>query len=359
MTIALAIGVQRMARRGAIVRRLPAVETLGSTTVICTDKTGTLTRNEMTVTTVHLPGAREIEVTGAGYAPEGQFFEGKQPIDPEEDEALLELLRAGVLCNDANLISPELPEAPWRVMGDPTEAALLALAVKGNVAPASLRESYPRRAELSFDPTFQMMATQHDLPGDRRVFVKGAPEAVLGLCTSVRQDGRSEPLGEAGREEARGAAKRMASRALRVLAFAVIDGMAIDGRAGFLAFRGKATFLGLVGQLDPPRPEVGIAIRESQEAGIRVVMVTGDHKETGLAIARELGIAREGDLGVDGRELERMSERELAQRIGGISVFARVHPAQKLRIVDAYQKGGRGGGDDWRRCERRAGARQG
>ena len=330
MTIALAVGVQRMARRNAVVRRLAAVETLGSTTVICSDKTGTLTRNEMTVTALYLPDGRELSVTGAGYEPEGRFLEGGLEIDPTREDGLRALLEAVALCNDAQLHGPEAAEPRWKPIGDPTEVALLTLAIKGGLVPAQLRASSPRCAEIPFDPGAKMMATQHGAPEDSRVVIKGAPEVVLDLCSPD----------DAAQLAVRAVAESMAARALRVLAVAVVRDAAIDGRAGFAAFRGRAVLLGLVGQIDPPRKEVKDAVARCRAAGIRPVMVTGDHKATGRAIARELGIARDGDAAIDGAELERMSDVELAERIESISVFARVHPAQKLRIVDAYQKRG-------------------
>ncbi|MBI2964362.1 MAG: HAD-IC family P-type ATPase [Deltaproteobacteria bacterium] len=338
MTIALAVGVQRMARRNAVVRRLAAVETLGSTTVICSDKTGTLTRNEMTVTAVYLPDGRELSVTGAGYEPLGRFLDGVREADPAGDEELRVLLEAGALCNDARLQGPEQVEPRWKPIGDPTEVALLTLAIKGGVVPEELRVRYPRRAEIPFDPAAKMMATQHETPQGTRVVLKGAPEAVLELCRAVRRNGADEPLDEDARPAMHAAAERLAAGALRVLAVAVVDGAEIDGRAGFAAFRGRATLLGLVGQIDPPRPEAKDAVERCRAAGIKPVLVTGDHKVTGHAIAKALDIARDGDVTVDGRELERMSDAELAERIEDISVFARVHPAQKLRIVDAYQR---------------------
>lgn len=340
MTIALAVGVQRMARRRAVVRRLSAVETLGSTTVICSDKTGTLTRNEMTVTVVGMPDGREILVSGAGYEPHGSFSESGRDIDPCCDTGLITLLEAVALCNDAQLQGPEETEPRWKPIGDPTEVALLTLAIKGGLVPSELRERLPRRAEIPFDPGAKMMATQHQTSSGARVILKGAPEVVLDLCGAVRRNGSTIALEEPQRAALRAAADRMAERALRVLAVAVVEGVEIDGHAGFAAFRGRATLLGLLGQIDPPRAEVKDAVACCRAAGIRPVMVTGDHKATGRAIAEQLGIARDGDLAVDGRELEQMSDAALADRIENISVFARVHPAQKLRIVGAYQSRG-------------------
>lgn len=335
MTIALAVGMQRMARRGAIVRRLAAVETLGSTSIICSDKTGTLTKNEMTVTTLVLLDGRRIEVTGAGYSPEGRLtHEGKDIDDP----ALCRLLEACVLCNDAQLVPPDAEDMRWRALGDPTEAALLTVALKGCVEPETLRKTHPRRAELPFDSATKMMATQHG----SRVIVKGAPECLLELCSVSgaflpRLNPEGPGMAPLPPAEIHRVAVEMAAQALRVLAFAELENGHIDEKAGFEPLRGQLRFLGLLGQMDPPRDEVKAAVAECQDAGIRPVMVTGDHKATGLAIATALGIAKPGDIAVDGAELELMPEQDLRANLDRISVFARVHPAQKLRIVEAFQ----------------------
>jgi Ca2+-transporting ATPase len=300
LTIALAVGVQRMAARNTIVRRLSAVETLGSTNIICSDKTGTLTKNEMTVTSVCLPDGRSVDVGG----------------DVNTDPQLKPLFEALALCNDAQLRT-----------GDPTETSLITLALKAKIKVPELRRSFPRLAEIPFDPDVKMMATQHRKGSGNIVYVKGAPEVVLRLCRGLAPDDlrRLENV-----------VADMAERSLRVLAAAKIENMA-GLITDFVLLRGKAEFIGLVGQLDPPRPEVKVAVDECKKAGIRPVMVTGDHKSTGWAIARELGIAREGDLAVDGVELDRMDDRVLLNCLDRIAVFARVHPAQKLRIVEAYQ----------------------
>ena len=331
MTIALAVGMQRMADRGAIIRRLSAVETLGSTTVICSDKTGTLTRNEMTAVALWLPGGREITVGGIGYVPEGALVEDGKPLGGT-DPALRDLLLAAALCNDSELLPPDAERAGWTVLGDPTEGALLVLARKAGLTIDALRHEAPREAELPFDSDTKLMATRHaaaDAP--RRVWIKGAPEAVLRLCT---------PGGGAALQVARDAAESMAKQALRVLALATVEDDGLDAGPGFDALAGRARLLGLVGQIDPPREEVKIAVAECRAAGIRPIMVTGDHKLTGLAIARELGIARNGDRAVDGPELERLGEAELRDELPAIAVFARVQPAQKLRIVQALQARG-------------------
>lgn len=325
MTIALAVGMQRMAGRGAVIRRLAAVETIGSITVICTDKTGTLTRSEMTVVALWI-GGREIQVEGVGYAPAGSLRSGDMPADCG-DARLLALLQAAVLCNDAELLSPAGERAAWGVAGDPTEGALLVLARKAGLEPAAIRQDRPRTGELVFDADARMMATAHG----PRIFIKGAPEAVLRL-TAGRE-------GAAAAQAARDGADQLAARALRVLAFAEADGE-LDPRAGFDQLAGRARLLGLAGQIDPPRPQARAAVAECRAAGIRPVMVTGDHRLTGLAIARDLDIARAGDHAVDGAQLERMSEADLRAELDRIAVFARVHPAQKLRIVQALQERG-------------------
>jgi Ca2+-transporting ATPase len=316
MTVALAVGVQRMAKRRAIVRRLSAVETLGSTTIICSDKTGTLTRNEMTVTALWMRRTGEVEVTGSGYAPEGSIH-----CTPGPD--LRELVEAATLCNDAQVLAPD-----WRIVGDPTEAALLTLAMKAGVDTDDLRAANPRRAELPFDSATKLMATQ----SGSTVMLKGATEAILPLCAHMRDGDDVVALDE---RTVRAAVEAMTTRALRVLAIAHIP----DGEIGS-SFDRRAVLLGLVGQIDPPRLEAAAAVATCFTAGIRPVMVTGDHKLTGLAVARTLGIARDGDRAVDGVELDKMNDAALASELSRISVFARVHPAQKLRIVEAYQKRG-------------------
>ncbi len=330
LTIALAVGVQRMAARRTVVRRLSAIESLGATSVICSDKTGTLTRNEMTVTRLWLPGGRAIDVTGAGYSPEGTFVEEGRALDARSDPRVRELLEAGALCNDAQVVKGEGEGAAWRALGDPTEAALVTAAAKAGLFLAELRRARPRRAELPFDAATKAMATEHESGGESVVFVKGAPEVVLELCAA------DEALATATRE----AVEEMARRALRVLAVAVVRGASVDPERRFDALRGRATLLGLVGQLDPPRPEVRDAVLACRAAGIKPVVVTGDNKITGLAVARILDIAREGDIALDGRELEALPDAELARVLPRVSVFARVQPAQKLRIVKAFQATG-------------------
>ena len=341
MTIALAIGVQRMARKGTVIRRLAAVETLGSTTVICTDKTGTLTRNEMVVTSIYLPaGQRTITVSGVGYEPKGYFMEREHKLAPDKDKTLSKLLEASALCNDSQLLAPDTSSPQWRMIGDPTEGALLTLVAKSGLDPIYIRNQYPRTAELPFDSDSKMMATEHSDEGKSIVYLKGAPEILLELCDSIYHDGKIETLDKKVRAEVHAAAKKMADSALRLLAIGFVRDVCIDESKGFTAFSRKITLIGLIGELDPPRDEVAASVRECRLAGIKPVMVTGDHKATALAIAQALGISQNNDLAIDGQELDLLSDEDLIEKIDRISVFARVHPAQKLRIVEAYQKKG-------------------
>ena len=340
MTIALAVGMQRMATRRALVRKLAAVETLGCTTVICTDKTGTLTRNEMTVTTIRLPDGRTIEVGGVGYAPEGVLSENGREISTQDDAGLRALLEAAVLCNDARLVPPDATDSRWRPMGDPTEAALLALSLKAGQDHEALRRDHPRRDEIPFDSGSKMMATRHGHGPDARIRIKGAPEMVLRVCGSVRANGHDAPLDAPALDRIAQASAEMAGRTLRLLAFAELADYPADQPLDFAGFGNRAVFLGLVGQMDPPRDEVQPAIAACRKAGIRPIMVTGDHKETGIAVARGLGIIQGDERALDGGELEAMREQDLRHDLDQISVFARVHPAQKLRIVEALQARG-------------------
>ncbi|MDX2091573.1 MAG: HAD-IC family P-type ATPase [Kofleriaceae bacterium] len=335
MTVALAVGVQRMARRQAVVRQLSAVETLGATTVICTDKTGTLTRNEMMVAAIVLPDGSELTVTGSGYASDGGISKDGLGVTSEQ---LRELLDACVLCNDAQLDAPKPP------LGDPTEIALLVLAQKGGVDPSARRAALPRCAEVPFDPSTKLMATEHHgqpTPLGPFVVVKGAPEVVVEMCTTMRENGAVITIDERVRRSLHAAADSMAGRALRVLAFAVMDNTHLGqlGQRDLAELRG-CRFLGLVGQIDPPRAEVASAIARCRAAGVRPVMITGDHAVTGMTIAAALGIARDNTTALDGRELANLSDADLAQRVPTVSVFARVAPEQKLRIVGALQARG-------------------
>lgn len=336
MTVALAVGMQRMARRGAIVRKLDAVETLGSTNVICTDKTGTLTRNEMTITEIMLSQGRKIKVTGAGYSPLGEFIENKKKINPATDKNLVEFFTVAVLCNDAKYTTDEFIT---KNIGDPTEVSLLSLVQKGGLDPEEIRSRFTRLSEIPFDSETKMMAVLAEgKDGTKKIYLKGAPEAIFELCSSIRKDEKNillnpEIVNYLHQEEV-----HMAARALRLLACAIIENPTVDLTGGWKSLKGHGCFLGIAGQFDPPRPEVKAAVHSCRSAGIRPIIVTGDHKVTALAIAKILNIAEEGDIAIDGQELSLISDEELNSRLKYISVFARVHSAQKLRIVKAWQQ---------------------
>ncbi|MBM3162256.1 MAG: cation-translocating P-type ATPase [Chlorobi bacterium] len=327
VTISLALGVQRMVRRNALMRRLPVVETLGSTTVICSDKTGTLTRDEMTIRVIHISGIT-IDVSGSGYIPEGSFTaQGGGPVPG----TLQRLLTAGVLCNDSRL--RKNPEGHWEITGDPTEGALLVAAAKAGFDIAEVKNRFPRIEELPFSSETKRMVTVHDDQGEPNAFVKGAPEVLLDDCTGYLDGDGLHPLDTVRRAQVLAEAEAMGRRALRVLALAEKPGARLQEASGNLVF------LGLAGMIDPPRPEAAGAVQHSIEAGIRPVMITGDHPVTAEAIARELGILRDGRV-MTGAVLQEMDNDELRRSVGGISVFARVAPEHKLRIVEALQKNG-------------------
>jgi len=340
-TITLAIGMHRMARRYAIVRRLPAVEALGSTTVICTDKTGTLTKNEMTVREIWIPD-QLFRVTGEGYAPQGEFRLDGQKVDSQHEERLTGLLRMSALCNDA-AIQRETPDGEpcWNVIGDPTEVALLVASFKAGMIKEALEEQYPRIAEIPFDPKAKRMVTVHRTPQGKTVaYVKGAPEAVVPLSSHLVTEGDVSPLTDADRQQIMRRNAEMASRSLRVLAIAYRELPEGWTEAQLAEAEGALTFVGLVGMMDPPRAEVKEAIRKCKEAGIRVVMITGDQRQTAEAIAGELELSSNGLVSVDGRELARLDAAHLREVADKAVVFARVSPEHKLDIVRALRDGG-------------------
>jgi len=332
MTVVLALGVQRMARRHAIVRRLPAVETLGSTTVVCSDKTGTITRNEMTVTRIWAGGTL-YEVTGEGFSPRGEIRPLDEGPPPGENPDLRRLLEIGILANDAAL---EHGENGWQVHGDPTEAALLVAACKLGLDPDRLREVSPRRGEVPFSSARQYMASLHAGAG-ARLYVKGAPERVLAFCTHLLEGGEPVLLDEARRRRVLDLNRQLAGQALRVLggAYKEFPG---PGSLEAGAVERDLVFAGLWGMMDPARPEAVRAIGEAQQAGMRVVMITGDHADTAAAIAAQVGILHEGTEVVDGRALAHMPDDVLHRRALHIGVYARVSPGDKLRIVEALQR---------------------
>jgi P-type Ca2+ transporter type 2C len=329
VTISLAIGVRRMVKRHALMRRLPAVETLGSTSVICSDKTGTLTKDEMTARRILCAG-QKVSVSGAGYEPRGEFSLNGSAF--EATEPLKRLLRASVLASDAHIVYNE-SENRWHVKGDPTEAALVVAAAKAHLKKADLERQYPRVHEIPFTSETKRMTTLHEGPDGTLACSKGAPEILLETCSRHLTAEGEKPLDERSREAILEAAHQMASEALRVLGIA-------EKRGAVRADAEKdMTFLGLVGMIDPPRPEAKLAIETCQLAGIRAVMITGDHPLTARAVATELGMLRGGKV-VTGADLNATSDEEFEREVESVEVYARVSPAHKLKVVTALQKRG-------------------
>jgi len=344
VTVTLALGLQRMARRNALIRRLPSVETLGAVTVICSDKTGTLTRNEMTVREIEAGGQR-YEVTGIGYGPEGDFR--KRPplpaakavadrkaaaVDAQQEPGLLQALTVGAWCGHAQ-VTQRGGAGRWELVGDPTEGALVAAAMKAGLRVADRERRIVQEIPFSSDRKAMSVVVRED---DRLVmYTKGAPEVVLGKCTRERRADEVHPLGEGRRREILEAARDMAERALRVLGLAYREGV-----AGQELGESDLVFAGLVGMMDPPRDEAREAVARCTSAGIRAVMITGDHPDTAKAIAQNLGMLREGQRVVVGKELDQIGDEELTVSVEHIGVYARVTAAHKLRIVKAWRERG-------------------
>jgi Ca2+-transporting ATPase len=327
VTISLAIGVRRMVARQALVRRLPVVETLGSTSVICTDKTGTLTRNEMTVRRA-VTAEGSVDLTGVGYDPAGDVLVNGAPAPPSP--SLRELLRAGVLASDARLVSDE---GRWRIEGDPTEGSLIVAAAKVALVQSELDERHPRVHEIPFSSERRRMTTLHEGPDAIVAYSKGAAEVLLADCVRQLHDAREEPLEDADRARFLSLEREMAAQGLRVLALArKVHAAAADAER-------EMTFLGLVGMMDPPRAEAASAVRTCRDAGITPVMITGDHPLTAQAIADEIGLLA-GRRVVSGPELATMTDADLDGAVESIGVYARVSPADKLRVIAAWQARG-------------------
>lgn len=333
-TVTLALGVRRMARLRALVRWLPAVETLGCTTVICTDKTGTLTKNEMTVRALWVDQIT-VDVTGTGYAPEGQFVLQGNVVDPVRVPTLRWALEIGALCNDAALSSVG---NRWEVVGDPTEGALITVALKAGIHNTLLAQCNPLVYEIPFDGVRKRMTCVRDTAQGRVVMMKGAADVVLRHATMFEYNGQQVPLTQALRQQIMEAHDTFAGQAMRVLAVAyrqVANGIALDEH-----IEQEMIFVGLIAMIDPPRPEVKQAVQTCMRAGITPVMITGDHKQTALAIAREIGLLQEGFVAIEGTELDAMSDENLMRDVRKIAVYARVTPEHKLRIVRAWQQVG-------------------
>ena len=345
VTLTLALGLQRMVKRNALVRKLPSVETLGSVTVICTDKTGTLTRNEMTVREI-VTGIKRFRVTGSGYAPRGQFLvcreanrgetETEAEVLPHNQPDLLQLLKIAARCNNATVSPSGDGSDSWQVIGDPTEGAMAVAALKAGI---EARDSEHKMVyEIPFDSERKAMSVVLREPdGSITMYSKGAPEVILSKCIAEQREGLITPLSQDRRQSIMDANTEMASRALRVLALAYRNH---SPTLGTDFGEENLTFAGLVGMIDPPRDESKSSVGRCLAAGIRPIMITGDHPETALAIARELQIAGDADRVVSGQELDTLSDDDLADQVEHIAVYARVSAEHKLRVVNAWKRRG-------------------
>ena len=337
VTIALAIGVQRMVKRNCIIRKLPSVETLGCTSVICSDKTGTLTKNEMTVQVIYHAG-QFYKVSGIGYEPAGEFLHNDHKIKPLDFPGLMSLLSGSVLCNGAQLVHDE---NGFRIIGDPTEGALLTMAAKAGMHKSSLEDEYPFYDELPFDSDRKQMTILRQKEDHHVAFVKGAPDVLLSNCSMSEENGDLIPLDKSLLDKILKANASLADNAMRVLAVAYRRFDTLPEPADVETVEKDLTFLGLVAMIDPPRPEVKLAIQECRNAGIRSVMITGDHKNTAVAIARDLGFYEHDSLAYTGEELDRLTDEEFFRNVDRAVVYARVSPENKLRVVKALRQKGR------------------
>ena len=338
VTICLALGMREMVKRHALIRRLPAVETLGSATVICSDKTGTLTQNEMMVVRLYVANLR-LDVTGQGYRPEGEFTNYGTPFDPRENGEMMALLTGSVLCSDALLETDD--EGQFRIVGDPTEGAMVVAAAKAGLTRAELEARFPRLAEVPFDSERKRMSTIHKAEdGGYIAYVKGAPDMVLPLCHSILEDGKDVPLTPARRQHIENTIRDMGREGLRVLAVAYRHLDAVPDRPDADLVERDLTLIGLTAMIDPARPEVRPAVEKARRAGIRTVMITGDYPDTARAVAQEIGLLRPGGEVLTGTDLNDMSDTELIERIEDVDVFARVSPQHKVRIVEALKARG-------------------
>ena len=332
VTGSLAIGMYIMAKKNALIRKMPAVETLGSTQIICSDKTGTLTKGEMTVREVFASG-KTFLVSGAGYEPKGDIVSAGKQI--AKDAELENLAIASILCNDSKL---QQEGAKWTVTGDPTEGALVVLAEKMNLDAEKIRAENPRTTEVPFSSERKRMTTVHDSKNSKIAYMKGAPEVILSLCSFISEKGKAKKLSQEDRKRIVAVNDEMASKALRVLAIAERKIQDVDAGP---ELEKEFTFLGLVGMIDPPRIEATQAVQMASQVGMKTVMITGDHKITAMAIAKEMGIYKEGDLVLTGEELSKIDDADFEKSIEKISTYARVSPSDKLRIVEMWKKKGR------------------
>jgi len=356
VTISLALGMREMVQRHALIRKLSSVETLGSATVICSDKTGTLTQNEMTVTRIWVDG-EFVTVTGSGYAPKGEFTQDGKEVSLKDVPAVKTALWIGTLNNDAQLehAGEQAGEETYRMVGDPTEGAILVAALKAGCSAKTLNESYPRKEEIPFDSTRKRMVTVHEIeaPNDEDlspfqtkdskrewhiIAVKGAPDVVLELCSHVQTiNNGDEKLTDERRQQILSANDAMTGDALRVLGVAYRMVPVLPDEINSESLEKDLTFVGLIGMIDPARTEVKDALNEAREAGIRTIMITGDYPNTARAIAEEIGLLRPGRLVMTGADINHLSEDEMIENVMVTDVYARVSPEHKMRIVDALR----------------------
>jgi len=334
LSVSLATGVKRMARHNAVIKRLPAVETLGTCTVICTDKTGTLTQNKMVVEYIHTPDTR-VRVTGEGFVPKGNFLQDKKKVNPLKIRSIHDLLRVSILCNNSTIVNEG---ESWKINGEPTEGAMLVAAHKASLDYTNLRSRYTRVCQHAFDADRKFMSVLCDFGKKHIACVKGAPERVLARCVSLQYKGKMVPMTNKRREEFLELNHTYASQGLRVLAIA--QKVLVGASTSQKVMESKLIFLGLVAMRDPPEPSAYGAVKECQEAGIKVVMITGDNKVTATAIATELGIFEEGHRAITGDELDAMHDGELLSIIDNVSVYSRTTPKHKLRVVSLLQQKG-------------------
>jgi P-type Ca2+ transporter type 2C len=334
VTVVLASGMQRMARHNAIIRKLIAVETLGSTTVICSDKTGTLTLNQMTVQEIFVDG-KIIEVRGQGYAPEGEFVHDGRKVEVAKGSNLELCLRIGLLCNDALLSAKD---GAYEIIGDPTEGALVVAAAKAGMSQEDESFHYPRLDEIPFQSERQYMATMHGDGQRKIIFIKGSLEKLLPKANACRRQGQGQSLTGTLREELVNAADSMARKAMRVLTIAFAEFPAGKGQLTEDAINGQLIIVGLCGMIDPPRDEAKKAIAACHTGGIKVIMATGDNLATGSAVGSWLGM--KGSLSLTGSQLSGMTDDTLQEKIEDVSVFARIEPLHKLRIIQAFKSRG-------------------
>lgn len=342
VTIVLALGMQRMVKQNAIVKKLHAVQSLGSTTVICSDKTGTLTQNQMTAVKLYT-GGKIYDITGEGYSPEGTCkFDGND-VELNKLPALNQVLEISALCNDCKLEAEETNgDKNWRILGDPTEGALVVAAAKMGMTGKEMNEKYPRVQEIPFDSKRKLMTTFHKVDGGNHfAFTKGAPDVLIKLCKKIqRANGEVEDITDADVKEILEKNTQLAGQALRVLALAYKPVNEVPDHPKPEKVEKELIFSGLIGMIDRPRPEAIEAIKVCKKAGVRVVMITGDYKDTAAAIAEELGIIKKGDAVLTGMELNQLSEKELVEATQKANVFARVSPEHKVAIVDAIKQDG-------------------